>query len=247
MEPPSAIERERRAFLWSGRGDPCSCHVSRVSRRAKPSPRRLPPPDRPPDRRSRPMTGRVLCRAYSTSSWAGGSRCCTPVCVRTARGSWRRSPSCTSFTSSRSAAGCTRTRSRVSGRGVQSPRWTLYIWLLSFSRRFLKMKGKDQEGLPNSISVSQLAGGGPVKSVHRLQAAENLPALLGPRAVTRRAPVQRAGCHHSGQLHATGHFGSWSGPHIRRKVETLSVRVLLKNVNPFGNSSGAVLLVFVCS
>lgn len=46
------------------------------------------------------------------------------------------------------------------------------------------MKGKDQEGLPNSVSASQLAGGGPVKSVHRLRADENLPALPGPRAVT---------------------------------------------------------------
>lgn len=60
------------------------------------------------------LTTLVPCRASSTSSWAGASRCCTRACGRTAGTSWRRWPGCTSCTSSPSGAGSTRTRSQVS-------------------------------------------------------------------------------------------------------------------------------------
>lgn len=56
----------------------------------------------------------LLYRASFTSSWAGGSRCCTPACGPTAGTSWRRSPSCMSCMFSLLAAVCTPTRLQVS-------------------------------------------------------------------------------------------------------------------------------------
>lgn len=125
-----------------------------------------------------PLMAPVLRRASCTSSWAGASRCCTPACAPTAGSSWRRSPGSTSCTSSPSAAGCTRTRSQVSGAGARA------------HSRCCTRSASPEAGAPSGLAGSQRAGqpgGGTALQLQPPASRSAPPALLGPSGQPRGA------------------------------------------------------------